>query len=326
MHILRWDLDRTYLDTDIHSVRGLVRAAFETAEAKRHIPGAPALLRALLDHDPSAQASILSGSPRQLRSVLEQRLILDGIRFESLILKDNLGNIRRGRFRAVRGQLGFKLPQLLSLRLSTNPDDTETLFGDDSEVDALIYALYAEALAGTLPDDQLARVLEVSGAYPDQIAHARRSLARLHRRDAVRGIWIRVDRSLPLRHYLSLGPRIRVVFSWLQAAIAMVGEDLLSPAAAAGVVLRCRDEAALSAFEVAALVQDAVRRGLTSPEGLQACLAQPSLASLVGPVSEAVSALGDHVRALPAASAPDWFAFLSAAMDTHDVADRGADG
>src|SRR5688572_27558652 len=92
VHIYRWDLDRTYLDTEIHSVRGLVRAAFETAADKKTVPGAAALLKAVVAHDPEARIYVLSGSPTQMRAVLEQKLALDGVRIDGLFLKDNLGN------------------------------------------------------------------------------------------------------------------------------------------------------------------------------------------------------------------------------------------
>ena len=55
MHIYRWDLDRTYLDTEIDSVRGLLRTALESAGEKKVIPGADALLRSLIRHDPDAR-------------------------------------------------------------------------------------------------------------------------------------------------------------------------------------------------------------------------------------------------------------------------------
>ena len=139
MHIYRWDLDRTYLDTEIDSVRGLLRTALESAGEKKVIPGADALLRSLIRHDPDAMVCILSGSPRQMRGVLREKLALDGIRVDKLTLKDNLGNIRRGRLRAVRDQLGYKLPSLLEARQGMDAQRTETLFGDDSEVDALVY-------------------------------------------------------------------------------------------------------------------------------------------------------------------------------------------
>ena len=79
MHIYRWDLDRTYLDTEIDSVRGLLRTALESAGEKKVIPGADALLRSLIRHDPDAMVCILSGSPRQMRGVLREKLALDGI-------------------------------------------------------------------------------------------------------------------------------------------------------------------------------------------------------------------------------------------------------
>ncbi len=101
MHVYRWDLDRTYLDTAIDSVRGLIRSAFEDASDKRALPGATALLRGLVDARTDSQVCILSGSPLQMRPVLEEKLSLDGIRFHKLILKDNLGNLRRGRLRAL---------------------------------------------------------------------------------------------------------------------------------------------------------------------------------------------------------------------------------
>ena len=82
MHVYRWDLDRTYLDTDIHSVRGLIRTALESASDKRTLPGAAALMRALTDADPSSRVFILSGSPTQMRDVLREKLTLDGVRFD----------------------------------------------------------------------------------------------------------------------------------------------------------------------------------------------------------------------------------------------------
>ena len=106
MHIYRWDLDKTYLDTDFHSLRGLVRTAIEPAEQKRAVPGARALLTALGERG-GARVYILSGSPVQLREVLEEKLALDGVVYEHLTLKDTLGHIRRGQVRAVKGQFGY---------------------------------------------------------------------------------------------------------------------------------------------------------------------------------------------------------------------------
>jgi hypothetical protein len=51
-----------------------------------------------------------------MRAVLTEKLKLDGVEFDELVLKDNLRNLVRGRFKALRGQVGYKLPVLLESR------------------------------------------------------------------------------------------------------------------------------------------------------------------------------------------------------------------
>ena len=60
----RWDLDKTYLDTDFRLHR-IWRVPFESAAAKRNVPGAVALLRELsTGQDPTGrvQVTFISGS------------------------------------------------------------------------------------------------------------------------------------------------------------------------------------------------------------------------------------------------------------------------
>jgi phosphatidate phosphatase APP1 len=147
--IARWDLDKTYLRTDFDTLRDLVRTAIERPDQKRTVPGAAVLLREL--GRAGVETHILSGSPEQLRGRLEQKLRLDGARWASLTLKPNLENMLRLRFRALRGQLGYKLPALLRRRCELeNPRDAsgalvqEVLLGDDAEADAFVYSLYAD--------------------------------------------------------------------------------------------------------------------------------------------------------------------------------------
>ena len=75
--IARWDLDKTYLRTDFDTLRDLVRTAIERPDQKRTVPGAAALLREL--GRAGVQTHILSGSPEQLRSRIEEKLRLDGV-------------------------------------------------------------------------------------------------------------------------------------------------------------------------------------------------------------------------------------------------------
>src|SRR3954470_2670207 len=140
-HIARWDLDKTYLRTEFDTLRDLVRTALERPDQKMTNPGASTLLREMVRSGVSVH--ILSGSPEQMRRRLEDKLRLDGITWDSFTLKPNLQNMLRLRFRALKDQLGYKLPALLRAR-TKSADDTaleglglkETLFGDDAEADA----------------------------------------------------------------------------------------------------------------------------------------------------------------------------------------------
>ncbi len=250
MQVYRWDLDKTYLHTDIDSVRGLVRSAIEPARAKRAIPGAPALLRELARERPGwrPRIFILSGSPTQMRPVLEQKLRMDGVRFDEFILKDNLGNLKRGRLRAVRGQFGYKLPQLLRGRIGLGGAVRESLFGDDAEVDALVYSVYADAIAGRIGASELSRVLAAAGAYPDSIVDALAALRKVATADAVDRIFIRLDRGRPLTVFEPLGSRVVPVRSWFEAALVLYGAGELS----ADAVTRIRAAVAIPDAELVA--------------------------------------------------------------------------
>src|SRR5271166_6453620 len=133
-HIARWDLDKTYLRTDFDTLRDIVRTALERPDEKRTNPGASTLLREMVRA--GIRVHILSGSPEQMRRRLEDKLRLDGITWDTFTLKPNLQNLLRFRFRAVRDQLGYKLPALLQARArlaeagEPGPVGKETLFGD----------------------------------------------------------------------------------------------------------------------------------------------------------------------------------------------------
>ena len=265
MHIYRWDLDKTYLETDFGSIRGLMRAATESAADKRSVPGAPALIRGLGGQE-GARIYILSGSPTQMRAVLEEKLRLDGVRYDGFILKDNLANLRRGRFRAIRGQFGYKLPFLLESRRGIGRGVPETLFGDDAEVDALIYSVYADILAGRLSPAQVSRIMETAGAYPDSIERALSAIASLPTGEAVEAIFIHLEQGSPPARFTPLGPRIVPVYSWWQAALVLCHRDKLSPDALSEVMLSVVQAEAATTWAMAGLAQDLVRRGHVTPD------------------------------------------------------------
>ncbi|MBT3222674.1 MAG: hypothetical protein HN348_26670 [Proteobacteria bacterium] len=309
MHIYRWDLDRTYLDTEIDSVRGLLRTAFESASRKKNIPGSATLLRALTTHDSRARVHILSGSPTQMRHVLEQKLALDGIRVDSLTLKDNLGHLRHGRLRAVKDQLGYKLPHLLRQRVGLGNAVKETLFGDDTEVDPLVYVVYSDAIAGRLDEATLTRILEAKAAYPRAIDESLRALEQIGTSDAVEDIFIHIDRGVPIGDLRLLGQRITPVFSWFQAAVVLWTRGRIDIKGVVDVARTCTLESSLDQYGLAGLFQDMYRRRLATEKQVETLLADEAF----NPVQTATIALLSQLGEPPTptiVAVPDYFAFL----------------
>jgi hypothetical protein len=227
-HIARWDLDKTYLRTEFDTLRDLVKTAFERADQKRTNPGASTLLREMVRA--GVRAHILSGSPEQMRRRLEDKLRLDGITWDTFTLKPNLQNLLRLRFRAVRDQLGYKLPALLRARARLTEtgeppaECTETLFGDDAEADAYLYSLYADFVAGHVGEDVLLHVLERGRVYEDVIAETMETARAVERADAVERILIHLERQTPPDDFRAYGPRVVPFYNYLQAAF-VVHED-----------------------------------------------------------------------------------------------------
>ena len=309
MHIYRWDLDRTYLETEINSTRGLIKAAFERAEDKRAVPGAPPLVRGLLSADPEARFFVLSGSPRQMKGVISRKLALDGLRVDRLVLKDNLRNFYRGRLRAIRGQLAYKLPELILDRTQRPVDATETLFGDDCEVDPVIYTVYSELVAGRIDKNALIAVLTREGAYPDDIKRALRALSHLDHAEAVEDIFIRIDRGIPITLYDALGPKVHAVSSWWQAALVLYERERLPLDSVAEVASACQlmDRPSF----LVELAQDAVRRGMVQASTVLATLQHPAAEDIAAQTKQALHDLADAPpRAI--SEPPDYNGFLDA--------------
>jgi len=260
VEIYRWDLDKTYLETDFESVRGLVRSAIEAPEEKRNVPGSAALLRAL-SRRPGARVVILSGSPTQMREVLTQKLRLDGINFAELHLKDNVRNLRKGRLRAIKGQFGYKLPALFAGRVGLGRAVSEHLFGDDAEIDAFVYSVFADAVAGRLTPVEVSRIMEAAGAYPDTRMRAIETLESIPTAEAVERIFIRLEKGVPPSKFAPLGTRLVPIFSWFQAALVLYGADRLEAADVRAVAIEVGKTRGIGPRAIANLFQDIVRRG-----------------------------------------------------------------
>jgi hypothetical protein len=224
--VYRWDLDKTYLRTEFDTLRDLVRTAFEPASRKRAYPGAGTLLREIRATDPAA-IFILSGSPEQMRSVLEAKLRLDGIRWDGFTLKPSLRNLVRGKFRFLRDQLSYKLTALLRSRTNVSPDTEEILFGDDAEGDAFIYSLYADIAAGRVSQELLMKVAEAAEVYPADIPEIVRIAARVPRSDTVRRIFIHLERGSSTTGFSDFGRRVCPFYNYFQPALVLLEDGAL---------------------------------------------------------------------------------------------------
>jgi hypothetical protein len=237
-HIARWDLDKTYLRTEFDTLRDLVRTALERPDEKRTNPGAATLLREMVRAGVSVH--ILSGSPEQMRRRLEDKLRLDGIVWDSFTLKPNLQNMLRLRFRALKDQLGYKLPALLQARATLESPEMsrasadfslrkETLFGDDAEADAFVYSLYADVVGGRVTEDTLLEVCERGRVYPDVVAQTMRYARLVPQAEVVERILIHLERQTSPADFASYGSRAVPFYNYLQAAFVVHEDGRLGP-------------------------------------------------------------------------------------------------
>jgi hypothetical protein len=263
-HVFRWDLDKTYLRTEFDSFGDLVKSAMEEASDKQAFPGATALLRALSGED-GHRVCIVSGSPTQMRQVLVAKLALDGIEYDEFVLKNNLKNILRGRFRSMRAQIPYKLPAMLQSRIGATAA-AETLFGDDAEADAVIYCLYADIVAGIVSLHDLERVLIASRAYDDDAARILDLAQRVPKGPAVRRMFIHLDRRSPPLGFRRFGPRLVPVFNYFQAALVLYQDGVLSARQVIFVALEMLDSQQYELGHLATSVQDVIRRGRVTRE------------------------------------------------------------
>jgi hypothetical protein len=300
--VYRWDLDKTYLSTDFDSLKGLFRAAMEKAEEKVAFPGARVLLRELCATHPRG-LFILSGSPQQMRRVIEEKLALDGIKWDGLVLKPSLNRLLRGRFRFLRDQVSYKLSALLASRLSLDQAFDEIMFGDDAEADAFVYSFYADLCAGRVGLDLLAEVLELARAYDDDAAELLEFARELPKIDVGKRIFIHLERLEPSTVFAHFGPRVCAFHNYFQPAVVLLEDGLLDGDAVLRVGTELVRAHAFSPEALGASYADLARRRLLSEataSSLRAALAR--LESAHGEVAEALAELGNALSeyALPA--------------------------
>jgi hypothetical protein len=304
-HAFRWDLDKTYLHTEFDTLMDLVRTAVEKPERKRTVPGAAWLIREVRAHT-DARITIISGSPEQMRASLESKLRLDGVQWDEFVLKPSLRNVLRLRFRALRDQVGYKLPALLAARANTPAACLETCFGDDAEADALVYSLYADILAGRVSTETLAAVMAAANSYPDVVARVMDLAAKTPAEDPVRRIFIHLERKSDPAFFQRYGARVVPVCNYFQAVLVLIEDGLLPRSSARRLLDVLQASEGVDDAELTEGAHDLVRRGQLTPATVRGVA--ESLEDL--PFTEALARTPEPGE--PAAAVEiDWVAALS---------------
>src|SRR6185503_8148864 len=164
--VVRSDVDLTYLDTHFMSTTDKLALLVQRGSERTTLPAMQAVYRGMRRGATSADdvpLSFLSGSPNFFKMPLEEKMRVDLIAQDGVVLKPfkdiiaakvtdvDLGAI----VPALEEQVGYKLTALLRLRLDVPPDTKEILMGDDSEADAVAYSLYHRFTSKQLTADAL---------------------------------------------------------------------------------------------------------------------------------------------------------------------------
>jgi hypothetical protein len=226
------------------------------------------------------------------------------VEWDELVLKDNVRNLLRGRFRALRGQVGYKLPVLLESRIHAPVEAEEVLFGDDAEADAFIYSLYADLVAGRVDETVLGQVLEAAQVYPDDRARILTAWRAVPRADPVRRIFIHLDRLTPPAYFARYGPRVVPIFNYFQAALVLLADGELTAAQVARVAVEMVQTAGHNLLTLSNSFQDLLRRGLPV-QALEGALQGPdAVLQAFRPLPDIVKAFTRRVAALGAPPPP----------------------
>jgi hypothetical protein len=208
----------------------------------------------------------------------------------------------RGRFRALRGQVGYKLPAILDSRLRAPIEAEEVLFGDDAEADAFIYSLYADLVAGRVDERVLSQVLEAGGVYPDDAQRIHKTWKSIPVSDPVRRIFIHLDRLTPPAHFAAYGPRVVPIFNYFQAALVLLADGHLTAPQVIKIAVEMVQTAGHNILTLSNSFQDLLRRGLPLQQAATA-LAQAlegpnALLQAMRPVPDILAAFSKRLAAL----------------------------
>jgi hypothetical protein len=265
-----WDLDKTYLETHFESLKGLIRTAFEKAFQKRNVPGTNTLVKALITSQGRGGRAFpiffISASPPQMEQKIHQKLELDGIRPFGCFFKDNLQNLTPKRFKRLTNHMGFKIQALLELRVRLKMEVQQILWGDDSESDAVIYALYSDICARRLSHSDLIKVLRGLKVEMKQIHNILALQERTPISDPVKKIYINLAVDTDPEYYLKFGRRMVATYDTFQASLDLYQDGHLDLEQITQIAQDMINNYAFTSNELEESVNDLLARKILKPQ------------------------------------------------------------
>jgi hypothetical protein len=226
------DIDKTYLATQIDSIGGLLKTAFETAEAKANVPGFSIVLRALRRGSASQPQRnpliFVSASPPQMKETLLSKMELDEIEHEGIVFKNQLEYVRAREFKKLREQIGYKLGALMALWGALPKKSKLVLFGDDSESDPVIYSLFSDILAGSVKGNDLEELLIYLGVFREERVRILEAASEIGEAcHPVQLVFINLAVGSQPNYYARFGPRFFASDNSLQVAFTLFEHGLI---------------------------------------------------------------------------------------------------
>lgn len=244
--MLVWDIDKTYIDTRFESLRAMLAVPFEKPHEKKVFRSVAGFLREIKlglsdgGRHP-VNLTFISASPIILQKSLRARFRLDELQVDCLILKDWRRLFTSEHWMLLKNQLPYKLEHLLQLALD-NPGWRFFCFGDDWEMDLVIYVLLRDILEGRIPRAAIVSILARSSMPSSERSRILHKIAAIEPApDRVRIFLHRVKlRTFDWVH--AAGEGVIPYDSYLQIAARALQENWLSEQAALRLVDAARDQ------------------------------------------------------------------------------------
>lgn len=273
-----WDLDKTYLDTSWQTPRELWRTIFEKSFQKRNVPGTSTLVSCVKSHwmknrsEESFPLFFITASPPQMEGNISEKLEIDGILPVGMFFKDNLKNLRPGRWRRLSQQVGYKVQALMQLRSKFPGEITQVLWGDDSETDATIYSLYSDICARRWSEKELIKLLKYYQVTKEQIDTILDLQDQCLEHDPVEKVYINLAVDTDPEYYLKFGRRVLPTYNSFQTSLDLFQDSRIQAEEVIKVAQDLMMNYGFSADELQSSLDDLVRRRILAEESLERIL------------------------------------------------------